>query len=263
MVPVDSLSFFVIIIESIFKFNSVTIVMSIIIDLDHSEAATAKMANALENHLLQATQIIETQLDAEIERLEKLDDDDLEVLRQRRLEAMKKAQQQKQEWLAAGHGEYSEVADEKEFFDTCKRSKKVVCHFYRDATFRCKIVDKHLAEIARKHLETKFIKINAERSKFLVERLRITTLPTLCLAKEGKTVDYIVGFDDLGGTDEFPTEMLEWRLGRSEMINYQGDLLEPPTDKKKKSKSSKIFGRASKTKNLRDDGNSDSEDEDW
>ena len=63
--------------------------------------------------------------------------------------------------------------------------------------------------------------INAERSKFLVERLRITTLPTVCLAKEGKTVDYIVGFDDLGSNDEFPTVMLEWRLGRSDMINYQ------------------------------------------
>ncbi|KAI8797745.1 thioredoxin domain-containing protein 9 [Biomphalaria glabrata] len=190
-----------------------------------------------------------------------MDDDDFEILRQRRMEAMKKSQQQKQEWLAAGHGEYSEIADEKEFFETCKKSKKVVCHFYRDATIRCKIVDKHLAEIARKHIETKFVKINAERSKFLVERLRITTLPTICLARDGKTVDYIVGFDDLGGTDEFPTEMLEWRLARSDMISYQGDLLEPPTLGNKNPKSVKIFGKTAK--NLRDDGNTDSDDDDW
>ncbi|KAH9519885.1 Thioredoxin domain-containing protein 9 [Bulinus truncatus] len=222
-----------------------------------------KMANPLENQLLHATKIIESQVDAEIERLEKMDDDDFEVLRQRRMDAMKKAQQQKQEWLAAGHGEYTEVADEKEFFDACKKSKKVVCHFYRDSTFRCKIVDKHLAEIAPKHIETKFIKINAERCKFLVERLRIKTLPTICLAKDGKTVDYIVGFDELGGTDEFPTEMLEWRLGRSDMINYQGDLMEPPTLGKKTGKSHKIFGKPSKTKNIRDDGDTDSDDDDW
>ncbi|XP_059147398.1 thioredoxin domain-containing protein 9-like [Physella acuta] len=221
------------------------------------------MANPLENHLLQATKMIESQLDAEIERLEKLDDDDLEVLRQRRLDAMKKAATQKQEWLAAGHGEYSEVADEKEFFDACKKSKKVVCHFYRDSTFRCKIVDKHLTEIASKHIETKFIKIDAERSKFLVERLRIKVIPTICLAKDGKTVDYIVGFDELGGVDDFPVEMLEWRLGRSDMISYQGDLLEPPTFGKQSAKSRKIFGKPSKTKNVRDDGNSDSDDEDW
>ncbi|XP_005112130.1 thioredoxin domain-containing protein 9 [Aplysia californica] len=221
------------------------------------------MANPLENHLLQATQVIENQLDAEIERLEKMDDDDFEVLRKRRLDAMKKAQQQKQEWLAAGHGEYSEVADEKEFFEACKKSKKVVCHFYRDSTFRCKIIDKHLTEIARKHMETRFIKINAERSQFLVERLRVKTLPTICLAKDGKTVDYIVGFDDLGGADDFPTAMLEWRLGRGDMLNYQGDLLEPPTTGQVAKKGNKIFGKPSKTKTIRDDGDTDSDDDDW
>lgn len=207
--------------------------------------------------------MIENQLDAEIERIDKLDDDDLESLRQRRMDDMKKVQEQKQVWLANGHGEYSEVADEKEFFAACKKSKKVVCHFYRDSTFRCKIVDKHLGDIARKHLETRFIKINAERSKYLVEKLRIVVIPTICLAKDGKTVDYIVGFDDLGGTDEFPTEMLEWRLGGSEMINYAGDLSEPPTSGKIAKKSSKIFGKPNKARNLRDDGDTDSDDEDW
>ena len=55
---------------------------------------------------------------------------------------------------------------------------------------------------------------------------------------DGKTKDYIKGFDDLGGHDEFPTEMLEWRLGCANVINYSGNLLEPPTvgggDKKSK-----------------------------
>ncbi|RUS73448.1 hypothetical protein EGW08_018785 [Elysia chlorotica] len=214
---------------------------------------------ALENHLLQATQMIESQVDAEIERMEKMDDDDFEAIRQKRMVAMKKAAEQKQEWMAAGHGEYSEVADEKEFFEACKKSKRVVCHFYRDSTFRCKIVDKHLTDIARKHLETKFIKINAERTKFLVDRLRIKTLPTICLAKDGKTTDYIVGFDDLGGTDDYPTVMLEWRLGRSDMINYSGDLLEPPINANKSKGSSKTVGKL--RRNLRDDGDSDTDDD--
>ncbi|BFZ15224.1 hypothetical protein BsWGS_18263 [Bradybaena similaris] len=220
------------------------------------------MAEKLENQLLKATQLIESQVDAEIERLEKMDDDDFEKLRQRRMEAMKKTQQQKQEWLAAGHGEYSKISDEKEFFETCKKSKKVICHFYKDSTFRCKILDKHLTELAHKHLEARFVKLNVEKCKFLAERLRIKVIPTLCLAKDGKTVDYIVGFDDLGGTDEFPTEMLEWRLGRIDMINYQGDLLEPPVGSQK-TKINKIFGKPTKGKNIRDDGNTDSDDEDW
>jgi len=36
------------------------------------------------------------------------------------------------------------------------------------------------------------------------------------------------GFDDLGGRDDFSTEMLEWRLGCAAVINYSGNLLEPP-----------------------------------
>ena len=34
-------------------------------------------------------------------------------------------------------------------------------------------------------------------------------------------VDYIVGFDDLGGTDDFSTDMMEWRIARADVINYR------------------------------------------
>ena len=217
---------------------------------------------AIQGHLMQATNAMEQQLDAEIERLDKMDEDDFDVLRQRRMDALKKAQTQKQEWMSNGHGQYSEVADEKGFFDACKKSKKVVCHFYRDSTFRCKIVDKHLALLAPKHLETKFIKIDAEKCKFLVDRLRIVVLPTICIAIDGKTQDYIVGFDDLGGSDEFPTEMLEWRLARAKGISYQGDLQNPP--KFKNQKDTSVFGFVKTNKTIKDGRNDDSsDDDDW
>lgn len=86
---------------------------------------------------------------------------------------------------------------------------------------RCKILDKHLAILAKKHVETKFIKLNVEKAPFLTERLRIKVIPTLALLTDGKTKDYVVGFSDLGNTDEFPTEMLEWRLGCADVINYR------------------------------------------
>lgn len=217
--------------------------------------------SAIEGHLLQATKVVEEQLDAEIERLDKMDEDDFEMLRQKRLEALKKSQLQKQEWISIGHGKYQEVADEKEFFDACKKSKKVICHFYRDSTFRCKVVDKHMELLAPKHIETRFIKINAEKCKFLVERLRIVVLPTICIAIDGKTQDYIVGFDDLGGIDDFPTEMLEWRLGRAQAINYQGDLLQPPKIAGEK-KDSSVFGFVKTKKTIKDTQGDDSSDED-
>jgi hypothetical protein len=49
---------------------------------------------------------------------------------------MKKAQKKKEEWQQQGHGEYSEIPEEKEFFNVTKNSENVVCHFYREETFR-------------------------------------------------------------------------------------------------------------------------------
>ncbi|KAM4731764.1 thioredoxin domain-containing protein 9 [Anableps anableps] len=177
----------------------------------------------------QTAKVVDEQVEAQLSKLNEMDDDDLERLKERRLEALKKAQKQKQEWLSKGHGEYREIASERDFFGEVKESKNVVCHFYRNSTFRCKILDKHLAILAKKHVETKFLKLNAEKAPFLTERLRIKVIPTLALLLDGKTKDYVVGFTDLGNTDEFSTEMLEWRLGCADVINYSGNLMEPPT----------------------------------
>lgn len=78
----------------------------------------------------------------------------------------------------------------------------------------------------------------------IAERLRIKTLPTLALVKDAKTKDYVVGFTDLGNTDEFSTEMLEWRIAHADVIEYSGDLLVPPgqaAKSKLKIKSKKII----------------------
>lgn len=183
--------------------------------------------------LEQSAKLVEEQMDAHLSKLDRMDEDELDKLKERRLEALKKAQKQKQEWLSKGHGEYREIPSEKDFFGEVKESKNVVCHFYRDSTFRCKIIDKHLAILAKKHVETKFIKLNVEKAPFLSERLRIKVIPTLALLIDGKTKDYVVGFTDLGNTDEFSTEMLEWRLGCTDVINYSGNPMEPPTTSKK------------------------------
>jgi len=216
------------------------------------------MENPLEKQLLAATLEVEKQVDAELERLEKAvdDEDELEVLRRKRLESMKSAQKQRQEWLASGHGVYEELADESEFFAASKKSRFFVCHFFRSSTPRCKIVDKHLALLAPRHVETRFARIDAERAKFLVDRLRIKIMPTICLAKDGKTVDYIAGFDDLGGIDEFSTETMEWRIARAGVIEYSGDLLNPPLPGATKPK---LLGHGTK-KTIR--GGQDSDDSD-
>jgi len=196
-------------------------------------AGNVDMGAILGEQLLNAAKIMEEQVDQEIKSLETMDEDDLEAIKRRRMEAMKKANQQKEEYLKQGHGEYSEIPEEKEFFTVTKNSDQVVCHFYRDETFRCKILDKHLNVLAKRHIETKFCKINAEKCPFLCDRLKIKVIPTIIMIKESKTSGYIVGFTDLGNTDDFSTEMLEWRIAQADVIKYNGDLMVPPDQAKK------------------------------
>ncbi|NWT64284.1 TXND9 protein, partial [Prunella himalayana] len=177
------------------------------------------LQKVLENEILQSTKVVEEHLDAEIQKLDQMDEDELERLKQRRLEALKKSQQQKQvisvvQTLVLIHSNTSYVLG-------------LFSH-------RCQIMDKHLTVLAKKHIETKFLKLNAEKSPFLCERLRIKVIPTLALIKDGKTQDYIVGFTDLGNTDDFTTETLEWRLGCADVINYSGNLMDPPFQSQKK-----------------------------
>lgn len=183
--------------------------------------------------LQQVASNMEKQLDSEIERLETMDSSDLEAIRQQRIAEMKKRAKAKQEWLANGHGEYTEIDGEKEFFTVCNKSEHVVVHFYKNDSPRCKIVDMHLKVLAKKHVETRFVKLDVERAPFLSGRLKIRVIPTIGLVKENKTKDFIVGFTDLGNRDDFSTEMLEWRIARSDIIEYSGDLLVPPEEARK------------------------------
>lgn len=70
---------------------------------------------------------------------------------------------------------------------------------------------------------------------------------------DSKTKDYIVGFNDLGNCDDFSTEVLEWRIAQVGAINYDGDLLTPPDERKIKKPSQK------KTIREKDSDDSDSE----
>ncbi|KAL5993870.1 hypothetical protein ACLOJK_038227 [Asimina triloba] len=181
-----------------------------------------KVSRVLAQQVLTVAMAVEDKLDEEITALDRLDLDDLEVLRERRLQQMKKMAEKRSRWISLGHGEYTELPTEKDFFTAVKASDRVVCHFYRD-NWPCKVMDKHLSVLAKQHIETRFVKINAEKSPFLAEKLKIIVLPTLALIKHAKVDDYVVGFDELGGTDEFGTEELEERLAKSQVIIFEGE----------------------------------------
>ena len=147
------------------------------------------------------------------------DDDDasLRNIRDQRIAEMKRAHQQHQENMMAGHGQYQEITEE-QFLPTVTKTKFVVVHFFHKDFERCKIMDHHLLQIARGHVETKFCKIDAEKCPFFVAKLQIQMLPTVICFMDGVAFDRIVGFEELGGQDEFPTLLLTRRFVKSGCI---------------------------------------------
>ncbi|KAK6040259.1 hypothetical protein COOONC_22235 [Cooperia oncophora] len=188
--------------------------------------AGPNVANQLADQLMKAAEVVEEHIDSEMKKLDTMDEDDLEVIRRRRLEEMKKVQKAKQEMLANGHGAYTEVADEKEFFEATKKSKNVVCLFYLDGNFTCKVVDKHMKILAAKHMGTRFIHVNAEKVPFLVKRLNIRVIPTAAIVKDQQAIDYI-RFEDPNVTNDFKTEVLEARLAGTGIIKVDKIKTEP------------------------------------
>jgi hypothetical protein len=233
---------------------------------------------AIEQQLLRAAQEMENQIDAQLHKMDNMGEDDLETIRKRRIDEMKRfvgleparlppptrvfgfreggsaaigaasfplctpsqeevtfflnrptphestplikmnrrMQQKRREWLARGHGDVTELA-ERDFFKELKGEERAVCHFYRESR-PCEAIDKHLALLAPKHLETKFVRVHAEKAPFLTQKLRVWMLPTVAVILSGQATDYVVGLDELGGNEDFSTEMLAARLAAAGAI---------------------------------------------
>eukprot|EP01135_Chromosphaera_perkinsii_P001731 Nk52_evm1s209 gene=Nk52_evmTU1s209 len=181
-------------------------------------------------------------------------EDEPAYIREKRLEALKMHLQSLQEMQDNSHGDYSEVEREKDFLTiTTKTSKLVVCHFYHKEFERCKIMDRHVHTLARKHFKVKFIKLDVEKCGFIVDKLKIKTLPAVYCFRNGIVIDRLVGFEDLGGTDKFTTDMLEKRLASCGIF---GEQMMAQSSSSSSSSKGKIFGRPDKS------GYDDDED-DW
>jgi hypothetical protein len=223
------------------------------------DSQRAHMERIMAKNVLQTLQHVEDQMDedlAKLTRVEDMKESELDDVRERRKEQLRKQASKKAEWIAQGHGSYGEVRGEKEFFAEVKGSERVVVHFYRSSTVHCQIIDRHLSDLSKMHMETKFLKINAEQSPFLVERLRIWMMPSIVIALNGKTEHTIVGLDEFGGGEEFSTEMAAYVLGQHKAIFHDGV---PPTNAMSNEKQTTRFTKAgAKTKS-----NATLADDDW
>lgn len=90
------------------------------------------MANSLrEQAVLQTLGAVEAAVDQNMKAIDNLGEDDFEVLRQKRLREMKERQIKVKKWRLQGHGTYTEIQNEKDFFEIAKKSERVIVHFYR------------------------------------------------------------------------------------------------------------------------------------
>lgn len=110
------------------------------------------------------------------------------------------------------HGRYLQATTEQQVLDHTTSTKLSVVHFSHSAFNRCRIMDSHLEALAKKHFDTRFVHVDVEKAPFLVDRLKVRVLPCVIAFVDGKSVDRIEGFSELGNTDGFSTKMLEERL---------------------------------------------------
>ncbi|XP_053384969.1 uncharacterized protein LOC123536758 [Mercenaria mercenaria] len=197
----------------------------------------------------QAREIIDDESLAEEKLLEELENEEIPAyIREARLQTLKQQASQFRNMHEKGYGRYSELENEKDVLDLTTGEEKCVVHFFHEDFRRCAIIDTHLKVLTEQYFETKFAKINVDKAKFLVEKLKIRVLPAVLCFKKGIVVDRVIGFDELGGSDSFPTSVLEKRLGSSGVIEYTEDEPEKKT----------IFGFSDTRKN-----NDDSSDDDY
>ena len=76
--------------------------------------------------------------------------------------------------------------------------------------------------LAPRHLETRFVKIDAEKSPFLCERFNIFMMPTIVVVKSNEKVHMFQGFDELGGVEDFPPNKLAYEAAKYAVIDFEG-----------------------------------------
>ena len=159
-----------------------------------------------------AVKQVEAQLDEEINRLDSLNDTDLEAIRQKRLSEMKRAAENAHKWKLQGHGQLRVIA-EREFFDRAKQSERFVCIFHRQSqSYLVEDFIEHISRIAEQHVETLFTSLNAENAPFLVDKFRIRVLPSVIFVKNGQVEKVLHGLSELDATGKFDTVRLEQAL---------------------------------------------------
>merc|ERR1719201_2821013 len=134
------------------------------------------------------------------------------------LEMKKKAEQQ-QDNVSNGHGKLMKISDQQEFFGAAKKSNRMIVIFTRNSNKYGKAMLEHAEVLAARHLEARFMWVDAENAPFLTDRLNIYMLPTIVCVKGNKVHKQHNGLDEIDGSGKYTSGMLEFLLHCDEMLD--------------------------------------------
>lgn len=100
------------------------------------------------------------------------------------------------------------------FLPQVTKSYRCVVHFYSDEFESCKVADHHMKRMAKKYMSTKFVKMDANKAPFFIQKLNIQTLPTLGVFLDGVMVYKQLGFMGISEGGENPNDFPTWRMAR-------------------------------------------------
>ncbi|KAK9318390.1 thioredoxin-like protein [Lipomyces starkeyi] len=189
------------------------------------DAATAKVLDSYTDVLISKGESIRERDDDndsvdDDEFLELLEEDSaaLDAFRETRMQELHSQMKAAKRFHDTGHGILKEVATEKDVLEITTTTKYSVVHFFHPRFKRCEIMDSRLKALTAKHMGTRFISVNVDNATFLVVRLGIQVLPCVICFIDGKEVLRLVGFESLGNSDHFTSDMLESQLQKSGVI---------------------------------------------
>jgi hypothetical protein len=162
---------------------------------------------------------VEAALDDEMSKMESLGEDELSMIKSRRIAEMKRKQAEQQHNVVNGHGKLEKITDQQEFFGGAKKSDRMVCIFTRNSNKYGKAMLEHAELLSQKHLECRFVWCDAENAPFLTERLNIYMLPTIVCVKDNKVHAQHNGLNEIDGSGKYSSGMLEYLLHVDGMLD--------------------------------------------
>lgn len=150
----------------------------------------------------------------EFELEEEFDDDELMYkLREERMAQLKRDGQKDTNEYGDGH--LTTFKNEREVMSLCTSIPRLILLFTHPDFKRCAVMHRHLALLAKKRTNARFVCIDACSAPFMVLQMTVKVLPCVVVIKDGHAIQRLVGFTGLNSPEgeDFETKALDdWLL---------------------------------------------------